>query len=177
MENVNPLRITRYFNPSPIAFYPEVQQTGAIPSRFVTTLCVARSTAPNWSYVHPMKTRPVPTYSGGYFTQDTVPSVQNRRALLATVAVSRCKFVGAIPSCSGQFLAWIYGLVYLHILLEVGCPYIENSMPNTLVPVANLYHVACTSCRAYKRASTAGLFRPPHVSLYCICMGERNSPG
>ncbi len=155
-----------------------VQWTGAIPSRYITTHGVARSTAPNWSYVHPTKTRPVPTYSGGYFTQDTVHSVQNRRALLATVAISHCKFIGAIPSCAGLVLSMdIRTIVYLHILLEVGCPYIENSMPNMLVPVSNLYRVACTSYRVYKRASTAGLFRPPHVSLYCVCMGERNNPG
>ncbi len=122
-----------------------VQWTGAIPSRIVTTLCVARSLARNLSYVHPRKTRLVPTYSGGYFTQDTVPSVENRWAFFVWVTVLLCKSIGAIPSHGDRrrFWPWIYGLVYLHIVVEFRYSYIENSMLSTLVPVSNLYRIAC----------------------------------
>ncbi len=98
------------------------------------SVIVARSLVCNLSYVHPRKTSLVPTYSGGYFTQDTVPSDKNRGVLLA---VLHCNLSGLFR----PILTLDDGLVYLRIVLEVRYPYIENSMLNTLVPVSNLYIV------------------------------------
>ncbi len=129
-------------------------------------------------YVHPRKTRVyVPTYSGGHFTQDTVPSVKNRWVFFASVAVSLCKSIGAILSHGEAILTLD---IRTSKLAEVGYPYIENSMLNTLVPVSNLYCVAYVrNLRRSRPGSARGAIpsrtRPIVQRLY-TCR-KRNSPG
>ncbi len=160
---------------SPMGF-TYIQWTGAIPSRFVTTLCVARSLTCSLSYVHPRKTRVVPTYSRGYFTQDTVPSAKNRWVFFAQVAVSLCKSIGALPShgeailtpdMRTSILAHSRG-TQISIHREFYAEHVGTGLELILRTVHNL--------RRSSTSSVVWLFRPACVLLYGAYIGNGITP-